>query len=287
MNSAMVYIMSRHSPNLVQLAILAFLLIGCTREDTPPSPVLGAFHGTGVLVRADVSLIRRGTHALRQSSGVTYYVESSTQNLEEFQNTIVDVVGTSEKNTTPTDAPVIRAETVRKIGSQDSGQHIWNLPRQGLRVVTPSTWKGSIEGDEAVFHLREHDTSTVTLETLSGSTLPQGTTFFVKNYSAVRTEEADALLQDVFIDIDDTIAHIRLSIHGERSEITAIMLEEFAAFVQSITSRRMTPEKGTGAILQTSVGQKVCGGVAGVLCDAGQYCDITNTTLLTGVCKNH
>ena len=62
----------------------------------------------GVVKPTEISAIRRGTDILVQNGSTLYYLESSTVNLQKYEDREVQLEGTVELNTDPSDIPELR-----------------------------------------------------------------------------------------------------------------------------------------------------------------------------------
>ncbi len=270
----------------IVLSVLSILLLGaCSRRSDVEAVPLGPITATGTLVSADVSLIRRGSHILIVDGQPRYYVESKTENLGDFEGRLVGIDGTIELNTMKGDFPVIVLRTIRsKVGNE--GLHLWNIPALNLRLRTPDAWKGSIQGKTASFTLDGEDVPLLSIQLMSGSTLPTGESFYVRNRPAVRTELNSGASQEIFVLERDTVISFRFdpsSLKTVRStEEGKILAAEFERLLSELSflsdTKLKTSVTGSGSGI-------ACGGPAGVLCSSGYYCDISNTTDALGVCK--
>lgn len=269
------------------LTVIPFLIISvsfasCTKKNDPTS--YGPLSATGTLIRAENSLVRRGSHILVVKGEKKYFVESRTQNMSALEGQTVYVQGTLEANTTP-DLPVIMAESVkRSFGDEDL--HRFEIPALNLRIGVPQTWAGTVQKTTATFLLPGETTPLLTIRRLSGSTLPPGgSPIFIKNRrgtrlagqgnaSVVYVLEKDSILEFHF----DPVLQQQL-ITEEDGAIVASQFERALSTITFLTDKDVvTPVSGSGAGM-------ACGGGGGVLCAAGYFCNITDLANQAGRCK--
>ncbi len=271
------------------LTVLTFLLIAtaavsaCTRDNTL-NIVYGPMNATGTLIRAENSLIRRGSHILVINKKKTYFVESRTQNLTELEGQTVYVEGTLQPNTAKSDLPVIMADSVKR-SHGDEDLHRFEIPALNIRLGVPRTWGGSIKNTTATFMLPGETMPLLTIRLMSGSTLPQGSPIFVRNRRGVRIDgQGNAV--DVFILEKDNIIELHFDPAMQQQlkteEEGAVVASQFSRALSTIsflTDKDLTPHtSGSGAGLP-------CGGTAGVLCATGYFCNITDLAHQIGQCK--
>lgn len=269
---------------LTLLAVAAVTVSACTKDNTL-NVVYGPTSATGTLLRAENSLIRRGSHILVVNNKNTYFVESRTQNLIELEGQTVYVQGTLQPNTSKSDLPVIMADSVKR-SHGDEDLHRFEIPALNIRLGVPKTWGGSIKNTTATFMLPGETTPLLTIKLMSGSTLPPGgSPIFIKNRRGTRIE-GRANAADVYILEKNTI----IELHFDPVMQEQLKTEEEGAIVASQFSRALstisflsdkeviTRTSGSGAGVP-------CGGAAGVLCAAGYFCNITDLTNQIGQCK--
>lgn len=267
------------------VAVTAFAIFGaCTRDDVSMT-VYGPTSATGTLIRAENSLIRRGSHILVVDGEKTYFVESRTQNLTALEGQTVTAEGTLEPNTSPSDLPVLVAKTVKR-SHGDEDLHRFEIPTLNLRIGVPETWAGSISNKVASFMLEGETTPILTIRLMSGSTLPPGgSAMFIKNRRGTRIEgQGNSAV--VYILEKNTV----IELHFDPAMQEQLKTEEDGAVVASqferalgtlsfLTDREATVQTtGSGA-------SAPCGGAAGTLCPTGYFCNITDTELQIGQCK--
>lgn len=260
---------------LVAAVCSTFLMLGgCKGHEIADIPA-GNQTLTGVLLPVPISISRRGTHALMQNGEQTALVESTKINLRDIEGVDVVVTGHFERNTDPDALPVLVASGVTLVTLD---MRTWQLPVQKITLDTPRTWNPSFFPEGARFtetgglvHLA---VSTSSLTTLPGNAprisaggrpavLVHGTgaqTLYVQNGSSIFTLE----FADTAAVSDTLIMRIIRTLHF------------------TVASSSSVSASGTGSSTPTGI---PCGGVAGVLCPAGQYCEITDSVTNTGRCK--
>lgn len=269
------------------LLTTVLLLAACSSQPTVRGLSPGPFDGTGTLIPVEVSLIRRGTHALVVNGQSVSYLESKTVNLTAFEGQTVHVRGTVQPNTKPGDLPVLITESV-DAPLNNQGLHIWNIPSMNLRIISPDTWKGVIEKGVVTFTLGEGaPLMTVRQQEGSGSELPNGTPFFVAGQRSVRTTQKGSMAQEIFIEGDDGLIHIDFDAGtqdpAKRLEEGQVLLAQFEQLVSTLTFLK----EGRTATIQSGSGAGIpCGGSAGILCPAGFFCNITDTENQIGHCRS-
>lgn len=265
------------------LTIIASLIfVGCTSTETKIT--YGPVSGTGTLIPAELSLVRRGTHLLIMNSGKKYYVESKTENLQSLEGLTVFIEGRLEKNTKNTDPPVIVVEKIKgDFTAKDL--HIWNIPALNLRVQTPNTWKGTLSNGDAMFSLATETEPLLTIRSMSGSDLPPGHIFYVQNRKAVSTENG-GVVRELYIQENQRV----IRIHFDPTTQTSITSTVEAKILQSQFERMLSSlvfiKDDSQKNRNTSSGSlQGCGGIAKILCSDTEYCDITDQATGTGMCK--
>ncbi len=286
------------------IAALAFVCVlvlpACNRREPLPQ---GSRTARGTLERVEISLTRRGTHALAREGEQFTYVESPTVDLHALEGRTVELQGTYEENTDRRDLPVF---VVTKVTGGAVGQkRAWTIPSLGVSFSVPREWKGDVTKSVARF-------------TVSGSTLPMlrvlvetadalpfdfrtltssGTDLrlmplVIGTRKAVTVETDGQPSFTVYVDLDAASATddrllafvFRLE---EDADVAAIQREDALGIVRSLAfrassaPRATTPQSGTGSAAEG----KPCGGPAGVLCPSGYSCQITDAATDIGVCK--
>lgn len=261
-------------------------IVACTGTQKTSTNPSGPITATGTIVPAELSLTRRGTHTLRIDGIDRYLVESKTMPLQQYDGKEVGIIGTIEANTHLNSLPVIIVSTISAINEETTGQRIWNVPSMNLRITTSDRWQGIMHGGNVSFSLKNSPEVIATVTVASGSTLPDGQSLIIRNRRAVRRHSDDIPRRDVFISDRNNSIHLSLDLSGIAPGMTTeektVLISEFDAMVQAVTflsdaSMSMAPPSADS--------DRICGGSAGLLCDAGYFCNVRDTTTQEGVCR--
>ncbi len=273
---------------LYPLILIALLLAvsGCTTKTQRTPPSLGPVSITGSLLPAEISLIRRGTHLLLVNGARTYYVESKTVNLVDFEGRTVHIEGTAQPNTGKQDLPVLIASTVNA-SMNDGALHEWEIPALDLKMSVPATWRASIKKNVVAFSLVGEQAPLLTISLLSGSVLPAGTPYYLSGPRAVRlASDSDTLTEDIVVQDRGFSLQFHFDASSQQSvtrvEDVKLLQSEFQNALSTLTflSDRNPdlPPSGSGAMIP-------CGGPAGILCPHGSFCNVTDFEARIGQCK--
>ena len=262
---------------------ITLTLAACKKE----APVIqyGPRTETGTLVKADLSLVRRGTHKLVVPGSMTIFLESRTTNLSDYEGQIVSVDGTLEPNTAPETTPVLVVESIKGL-DENVDLHRFEVPELNLRIGIPVGWEGSIENHIARFRMADETEPLLSIRRMSGSSLPPGgTMMFIKNRRTTRIN-ADGGSADIFILDKDTV----IVLHFDPSLQSKIQSKDdadivAAQFERSLSSISFLGDKETPNVSTGSGSGMMCGGAAGILCPEGSFCDITDFDTRSGQCK--
>jgi len=253
-----------------------FCLVGCREQPPPPLPK-GEQIVSGELFQTEISLVRRGSHVLKQDGLEVYYVESTRVNLRPFELKSVTLKGVLERNTDPLDLPVL---VVEEVESSDSDSQTWSYPTLGLTFKAPPDWKAQTTEDGVQFSV-EGSTKPVLTIYSEGEDLQLSTGFpvLISGERAVRRIDEETGSESITIERDGTFLTLLFSAsdHQRVQELK----QEWLSLLRSIelsSSPTVTPPSGTGAFVP-------CGGPAGVLCPEGYYCNVTNLEENIGMCK--
>lgn len=260
--------------------LLCVLLSACGQKPQQQLPA-GNFSFTGSLVQAELSLSRRGTHILRQDGHDAYYVESTKVNLRDFQGMDVVVTGHLEQNTDPTAQPVIVADTVLLV---QVPSRTWVIESLNMTFNAPLQWNGTVFTDGLSFSETGSSVSILKMYKASIAQLPTGTPLIVGGQGAVKVDIASGEV----IYVQNGGAIIAIQATPSLTVSTSVERQDFERVLQSISfSGGSSSSFGSGAMIPTGSGSlngNACGGVAGILCPAGSYCEITDRGTGVGVC---
>lgn len=270
---------SLFTPRLFTIGFTIFIalgfLSGC-KKDVPPALPIGPQTLTGALSPVDISLTRRGTDVLRQNGRDVYYVESSAVNLRPYEGMDVIIDGTIEANSDPKELPVLVATKVTRI---EQPSHPWTVPALKLTFSAPLTWNGDVFDDGISFSETGSTTPLLTMYKSSLSILPTGTPLVIGGQRAVRVTTGSGTVvyiqngpHIIAVTIDKTLND------SARKEPVQSVLQLLKTIV--FTSSASSVTSGSGSLSGTP-----CGGPAGILCEPGSYCAVTDTTIGSGVCR--
>jgi hypothetical protein len=277
----------KHSVVLLS-GIMGILLVGCQKEELPSLPQ-GVQEISGVLARAELSLVRRGTHILIQGGIPRYYVESPTVSVQEYEGRVVQIRGTLTRNNPPTELPVLIVGEI--LERREEMFRTWSIPALGLSLEVPRMWNGSIEGVEATFTASGASRLTLTLTLEAIENLPvDSLPIVVDTKRAIRSVNVQTGEQKVIVDL---LKGQALTIRFTPSAQPPVAAEEdrelFLAILHSITfthsSKKFSESSVSSKPSASPMGGKPCGGPAGILCPQRQYCAITDVTTNIGKCK--
>ncbi|MSR67413.1 hypothetical protein EXS65_01110 [Candidatus Peribacteria bacterium] len=264
---------------------LIFSFAACTKNTQNHAP-LGQVSGTGTLIPADVSLIRRGSHLFLIDGKQTYYVESKTENLVAVEGQTVYLEGIAEKNTSPDDLPVLMVQKLTSVKG-DSGLHLWNIPALDIQLQTPSTWQATIQKSVASFLLPGEEIPLMVISISGSGSLPtSGSEYYLSGHRAVRIGADGSGKVDVFVEDNDSILQLHFDVSTQRSiermEDAKLLESEFEFALNSIKFLRDKREtnSGSGDTLSTQ-----CGGADNILCPQGSFCDVYDSALKIGKCR--
>ncbi|MFH0770660.1 MAG: hypothetical protein V1926_04765 [Candidatus Peregrinibacteria bacterium] len=273
---------------ILVLAGSAVTLYSCGR---PPDRVLplGEQSVTGLLVPAELSAVRRGSHFLRQGEQECCYLESTTVNLQSYANRTVTVMGVFERNIEASDLPVLVVRSIVASSTDEPATRFRSM-QFGFSFEIPSGWSEEHPSDSEVQFL------------LSGSLLPV-LSVFSEDRSAVKTGVAIVVAgRPAVRTMNDATGEESVSLLRQEGAVTLLftprnhtqmdllksqwltLLRSISFFADSSSSSFSSPssvssvQSGTGSVV-------FCGGPAGILCPTGFFCDISNLQENIGKCR--
>lgn len=245
----------------------------------------GPVTATGTLIRADVSLVRRGTHLLIIDEQPTYFVESRTQNMTELEGYVVFVDGELRPNTPASELPVLLATTVKR-SHGDEDMKRFEIPALNIRLGVPETWEASLQKSIATFRLSGEASPLLTIRLFSGSSLPPGgTPLYVKNRASTKFDR-EGEGAEVYILEKSTVIHLYFDPasqdqigSADAAKVLAAQFDRILGSLSFITDKALQPvSTGSGSGMP-------CGGSAGIVCPQGSYCNITDPVERIGQCR--
>lgn len=260
---------------------LLTLLLGCAEKTYVPLPE-GEQTISGILRPAELSAVRRGSHIIEQDSVNVYYAESSLINLRQYQGKRLTVRGVLEHNTDPQDLPVLVVDSVVDVEETTTEHYLEDLR---LSLVAPIHWKYVKREGKHQFRLEEETEPLLLLHEEEEEELPEGGVPMVIDATrAVRLRDELTGTLIIAVKRPSTILTFQFQ---PGSAIRAERLEKnFLSLLDSVELDAEPKDERTTATGSTPVRGKPCGGIAGILCPDGQYCEITNFEENIGRCRS-
>ncbi len=239
-----------------------------------------------MLIPADVSLDRRGNHALVIDGKTQFFLESKNENLGAYEGQTVSVSGNLEGNVKAEDLPVLVVTSIKTAHGHEP-LHSWDVPALDLRIKAPETWQAKIKDGIVSFSLSGETAPLLSITQVSQTgSLPSGTATYIAGRRGIRTTPERSTTQEIFIQEQDRIIRLQLDIPSQQSIKTVeegqILLAQFENVLASLKflsdQSSSAPATGTGA-------GTPCGGTAGILCASGYFCDISDPIERIGICR--
>lgn len=253
-------------------------LTACT-TDVQPIPE-GVQTLSGVLLPMPISISRRGTHELVDNGVQKSLVESSKVNLRDFEGVDVVITGHFERNTDPKALPVLVASGVVL---QVVEQRTWDVSSLGFSLVAPAAWNG--RQTEKGMQFTQTGSSEVFLDvgSTSGTVLPAGDSIVIGGLRGVTYADAGSIAAYVVFNGRTMYFSLTPEINGK----TYASAAEFRRFLQGVVFQKKSSSSTAAASSGSTTSAGIpCGGAAGILCPAGQYCEITDSATNIGRCRS-
>lgn len=273
---------SVRAPAALCLVVLALLpLAGCwsDADELPPLPA-GVQVLTGTLLRAELSLLRRGTHVLHIDGADMYFVESAHVPLPRYENKTVVLEGLLSHNADPGSLPVLDVQSLVRVVDEDMRQ--WPLRTPGVTVSLPDSWEGVLSPERAFFHPAAQSGAVITIAVQRDppADTGQGMPVVVGSKRALRIDVHDGS-QIVFLEHRDAWLVFRFSPQHSRDDGVSAAWTAMLRSVQFHASDVPLPPPGSDG---TPPGTP-CGGPAGILCPEGYFCEIYDLRDNIGTCS--
>lgn len=263
----------------------SLLCLGCTLLAACGGPVLptlpeGEQTVVGILLPAELSAVRRGSHIIEQEGVSVYYAESSLVNLREYQNKRVTLRGRFEHNTNPEDLPVLVVDSIVDV---EETMKEYTLSGISVRLEAPVHWNLVQKDGAYIFHMEGEENSPIlVLSQEQGAEFPEGGIPIVVDATrASRLVDETSNMQIVYVKREDSVLSLQFT-PGERLSAQRLQ-EDFIQVLNSIellsSAQVVSPSIGTGAL------STPCGGTAGILCPTGYFCDIQDFEENIGRCR--
>lgn len=272
---------------LIAGAAVCITLTACGNDE--PKVVLpeGVQTFSGVLLRAELSLVRRGSHILRIDGEDTYFVESSKLNLQPYEKKEVELEGTLEFNVSDEYLPVFIVDRIVSVIEQKM-KH-WDIHSIGIGFDAPETWAGKVESGKALLSVAGSPAPVISIfaeKVAEDDEEPVGMPVVVGNERGVRQVDEVSGAQKIIVSRDDE----RVIFIFDPSDIADadIVREQWLALLNSVVfAQTFTQSTGTGTSTGTgsyNATGSPCGGPAGILCPEGYFCNITHMEENIGQC---
>lgn len=240
----------------------------------------GPLSETGMLVGTGVSLVRRGTHVLVARGKTAFYMESKTLNLQEYAGKRVHVTGTLQANVSPKYLPILSVSAIEAVDPEE-GTKQWTLSDLSLTFAAPESWQGTSTSRSASFIDTMGGSGTVlTVDAIAAGGLPAGIPAVVAGNVAVKLRDVPAGGEELQILHAGQVIRLKFT---PSADAAGLQHQQYEALLASMafqaSSSSSSAVSGTGSV------QQPCGGPAGILCPAGQYCDVFDTQANIGKCK--
>ncbi len=290
------------------IVIVAVMITGGFLNGHPPIPE-GVQTIHGVLQRAPMSLSRRGTHTLMVNGRPLYFAESATVNLYVEEGREAQFQGLIQANTDAGALPVLFVSRV--IGGREETKRLWSVPTLQLSISVPASFRGTIQGDTAVFTASGSSRQALTVARVTSGDLPfdfrvlknatgaqlvltplviggrkaasmldeRGGEFAVYVQAPIRSSSGAVLTTRDLIALTFTLDPVE-DVHTQTQNALQIARSLTLGPPPSSVRHPVSAASGTGA---TAAG-KPCGGPAGILCPAGYSCAITDPENDIGAC---
>lgn len=263
-------------------SIWGLVLVGCNEQsiELPPLPQ-GIQKISGQLVPVELSLVRRGTHVLLQEGIERYFVESKMTALRAFEGKKVQIHGVLEKNVDPTYLPVLIAEQVEEDAIP------WQTIHSDVLYITidvPPEWQVKKSNNEILlFAPSSERNAIVRIAQEESLRIPTGTPIRIGGRTGTRILDEKNGHQEIFFLYDNQLLSITFM-----PKDPVHLLEERTLFLRLLHSIifNENPEKHSSSLgaLPSQKKGSPCGGSAGILCQDGFYCEISDLKEGIGRC---
>lgn len=262
---------------IVALSLLLVAGVGLSScKQKPVDLPTGTQTLTGILLPVPFALDRRGTHQLTVQGAPVYLVESARVNLRTLEGMAVVVSGHVERNIDPNALPVLVASGVTMINPLF---RTWDVPQFKVSLDVPPEWNPSFFPDGVRFS-ETGGSVKLSLHPSLAATLPPGDFMQIGGRTAVRTTATGS--ETIFVQNGSSIFAIQHYLDDPSTSTTfPLVLRSIRFSRSSAMSAGSSVSMGTG----TTVTGNPCGGVAGILCPSGQFCEITDMASNSGRCK--
>jgi len=231
---------------------------------------------------ATISTSRRGTHLLKQSGRDVAYLESSAVLLRDVQGRLAVLRGVYERNIDASDLPVF---VVSVVASAEEATRDWQDTAMGIRAVIPSRWGVSRVQASLAFIPAGSLMPIVSVAQVGERPVPSGVALTVGGAPAIRFFDDISGEQRIAVPVEKGYIEIAYTPKSEADQDLA--RAEWLAFLRSIRITRASAASQPSPTSSSAFRDRSpCGGIAGILCPSGQFCEITDLELNIGVCRS-
>ncbi len=262
----------------IHLLIFGFGLVlgGCGNGiETTPLPA-GEQEITGVLEPTELSFKRRGTHKLFMDGVEVYYAESQRVNLRSFEGVLATLKGRLEQNIDSKDMPVL---VVSEIVKSETNDKEWVLRSFGISFSTPKEWTKDGSTSDVQFFIPENPKPIITVFRQEEEP-PSGHKIKIDGKEATRVQDSRSGAESIYIKLKEEYVVILFS--PDKGDILTLR----SRWLSILRSIRVSSSGKDSDIPITGTGGTIpCGGVAGILCPPGYFCNITDLNENIGHCE--
>ena len=251
-------------------------LVSCSQDSKVPVLPEGEQEVTGLLLPADISPVRRGSHVLEQDGIVVTYIETPSVALMPHNGNTLTLKGVFEHNTDPTDLPVFVVSELVEVIATHRSVHI---EPYSLSLSIPLSWERTPENGEIAFTDPAVSQSVLRIERRSASSLAAPASLIVDGKPALQTTDEETGVVTVTIQQTDTRQIVLVTSVSQEG----LTVDAWQRILDSVSFKRQQSSSSS----QKSLGELTgipCGGPAGVLCPTNYYCEVVDTSDDVGVC---
>jgi len=230
----------------------------------------------GILRRAHLSAVRRGTHVLEKDGSTILYVESPTVRLQPYEDQEVLLMGTVERNVDPKDLSVL---VVSHVEGRIEQEKQWNVSAFSLRFHAPSWWVRHEDASRVFFTVSGSFLPIVGIDRSSDPLPASGDFLVVDGIPAIRLFYETHGGQQVFLKRDSETVILTLTQDGAEDPSVR------SGFLRMLRTMKFMEQDSV--VVQSSGSLLPCGGPRGLLCLEDEYCAFPSLKAETGVCVHH
>lgn len=271
--------------------VCAVLLVSCGDSGQPTSLPEGQQTLSGVLLPAEISLVRRGTHLLQIDGKDTYFVESPTVNLRSYERKELTVEGRIEANVSAEFLPVLIVSRIVSVAHITLKE--WQVHSLDLSLSVPDTWSADSTDGRISFRVSGSGSPVIAVYSQSGAIegdASTGVPVVVGTVRGMRTVDEVTGAQKITVERGKK-AVVFVFDPADRTD-AQLLREQWLAMLNSVAFEKspVVSSAQSGAVASGSGSAlpsdgSPCGGPAGILCPAGQYCNISDFEQNIGKCE--